>query len=636
MKPPHPARRSVGFRHPVWSCYAPQILGGIVDFMREHELWRLATENDLFGEMEAVKLDHDWHGDGLILFRATEEELAAYRQRGQAVVLTSTEGPDLGFPRVVTDNPMIGRLAAEHLIECSVSHFAFLARGETYYREEQFAPGHRRYSRERLGGFRSKLAEYGAEPVVHYLKGRPLWKAQTWREIETEVMAFLDTLPSPCGLFVADDPLGAVALRAADRLGRKVPADLAVIGFGDDSICCYATWPALSSIGYPGREVGRKAAELLWRQMNGETALSGRVEIPVGKVIARESSDTLAISDPEIRELVRHIRLTAPHDSLRVSELAERSNLSMTTIKARFSSLLGHGPKQEIQRVRLRHLQHLLSHTDLSLAVIARDMNFGSAHELSRFFLIETGMRPTEYRDSLGNHSTALKPAAVQAVVFDMDGTLFDTEKLYYEAYRRSVENQGGVLEKEVYFQHHAGTTNAAIEAKFEEHFGPGFDIARFRTDWHAAWKSLMGRKALKPLPGIQAALELLTEAGIPLAIASSSDRADIDLCLHASGLAPWFRVIASGDEVEMGKPAPEIYELACRRLGVEPSGCLAIEDTQHGVEAAISAGMRVIKVGQVPDQPRDGLLFAGGLDRIERTQWAELLAGNPELRPRA
>ncbi|MGC4013601.1 MAG: HAD-IA family hydrolase [Luteolibacter sp.] len=628
MKPSHPARRSVGFRHPVWSCYAPQILTGIVDFMREHELWRLATENDLFGEMEAVKLDHDWRGEGLIVFRATEEELAAFRQRGQAVVLTSTEGPDLGFPRVVTDNAMIGALAAEHLIECSVPDFAFLARGETYYREEQFAPGHRRYSRERLGGFRTKLAEYGCEPVVHYLKGRPLWKAQTWREIETEVMAFLDTLPSPCGLFVADDSLGAVALRAADRLGRKVPGDLAVIGFGDDAVCCFSTWPALSSIAYPGREVGRQAAELLWRQMNGEKTLGGRVEIPVGKVIARESSDTLAIADPEIRELVRHIRLTAPHDALRVSELAERSPLSMTTIKARFSALLGHGPKQEIQRVRLRHLQHLLVHTDLSLSTIARDMNFGSAHELSRFFLTETGQRPTEYRESLGDRPAASGATAIQAVVFDMDGTLFDTERIYYEAYRRAVENQGGVLEKAIYFQHHAGTTNAAIEARFSERFGPDFSVPRFRADWHAAWQALIGRKPLKPLPGIQDTLELLTEAGIPLAIASSSDRGDIDLCLQASGLAPWFRVIASGDEVESGKPAPEIYQLACRRLGMEPACCLAIEDTIHGVEAALAAEMRVIKVGEVPDRPREGMIFAGTLDRIDRSQWVEILSG--------
>lgn len=626
MKPASNFRRSVGFRHPVWSSYAPQILAGVVDFMREHELWSLATENDFYGEVEAVKLDESWQGDGLILFRATEEELAVFKQRGQAVVLTSTEGPDLGFPRVVTDNAMIGRLAAQHLIECAVPGHAFLARGETYYREGQFAPGHRRYSRERLGGFRSELAKYGSEPVVHYLKGRPLWKPQTWREIETEVMAFIDTLPVSCGLFVADDSLAAVALRAADRLGRKVPEELAVIGFGDDALCCFATYPALSSIPYPGREVGRRAAELLWKQMQGEPPEASRVEVPVGHVIARESSDVLAIADPEIRELVRHVRLAAPHDPLRVSELAERSDLSMTTIKARFSTLLGHGPKQEIQRVRLRHLKHLLGDPKHSLSEIARMMNFGSAHELSRFFLAETGQRPTDYRDGLLQVADgSFKTDRIEGVIFDMDGTLFDTEPFYYEAYRSSIGLQGGTLSRDEYFSRWAGTSNKSIEADFKKCFGPSFSLPKFRKEWHARWIERVSTQPLVPLPGVVATLELLEEAGIPIGLASSSDRADIDLCLQLSGLAPWFRVIASGNEVSQGKPAPEIYELACRRLGVDPHRGLAIEDTLHGVHSAQAAGMRVIWVTRSEKPPPPEVKKSADL-LFDRPDWNALL----------
>ncbi|MES2708471.1 MAG: substrate-binding domain-containing protein [Verrucomicrobiota bacterium] len=393
-----PVLRNIGFRQPRWSSFGAVILSGIVDFMRGHEYWRLVTENNSHGEMETVKLDADWEGDGLILFRATERELEAYRKRGQAVVLTSTEGPDGGFPRVVPDNPGIGRLAADHLLECSVPHFAFLARGETLYAEAEHASGHRLYSRERLQGYRARLKDFSQEPTVHYLSGHPLWLPETWRAVQAEVMDFLQTLPSPCGLFVADDALGAVTLRAADALGRKVPESLAVIGFGDDPAYCFATLPALSTIVYPAREAGRQAAELLWRQMNGQPFPAGRTVLPVGEYAIRESTDTLAIPDPEIRALVRLIRLRAPGEALLVSELAEHSGLSLTTIKARFAKYLGHGPKQEIQRVRLTHLQHLLRHTTQPLTEIARRMKFGSAHELSRFFLTETGQRPGEFR----------------------------------------------------------------------------------------------------------------------------------------------------------------------------------------------------------------------------------------------
>ncbi|MDB6077505.1 MAG: hypothetical protein JWO82_1252 [Akkermansiaceae bacterium] len=393
---------NVGIRYPVWSSYGPRVMEGIVDFMRDHETWHLVTENDSFGEMEAVRIDQDWLGDGVVLFRATGEELDAFRRRGTAVVLTSTEGPDAGYPRVVPDNARVGELAAEHLVGCAVPHFAFLARGETVYLQDEYAPGLRRYARERLTGYRNKLREFSREPVVHYLRGRPLWKKETWRQVEMEVMAFLDSLPKPCGLFVVDDALGAVALRAAKRLGVEVPAQLAVTGFGDDASYCFSAFPALSTIAYPAREVGYRAAELLRSQMLGEKSpATGRLEIAPGAIVPRESSDILAIADPEVRDLIRHIRLQAPHDPLRVSELAERSRLSLTTIKARFSAVLGHGPKQEIQRVRLMHLQSLLAQPSLSLSEIANRMGFGSAHELSRFFATETGQRPSEYREKM-------------------------------------------------------------------------------------------------------------------------------------------------------------------------------------------------------------------------------------------
>jgi len=390
--------RLVGARFPQWWSFGMPMLGGVVDFMREHEMWRLATENDSYGEMEAMRIGEHWRGDGLILFRATGEELAAHRRAGRAVVLTSSEGPDLGFPRVIPDNEQVGRLAAEHLIECNFDDFAFLGRGETYYREEQFASGIRRYSRERFRGFRDRIVEFQHEPVTHYSEGRPLWEKDIWREVLQEVRGFLEHLPAPCGLFVADDSLGAVALRAADELGRRVPGELAVIGFGDDIAYCHATFPPLSSIRFPARKAGFEAARMLWRQMNGDKSCGEVVRVPVGEVLARESSDTLAIGDPEIRAMVGWIRRRAPYDTLRVAELAKNSRISMTTIKQRFAKLLGHGPKEEIKRVRLAHLRHLLRHTELTLDEIAGQMSFPTGHEVSRFFFTETGERPSLWR----------------------------------------------------------------------------------------------------------------------------------------------------------------------------------------------------------------------------------------------
>lgn len=596
----HPARKLIGIRFPQWSAVGPPTTAGLVDFMRGHELWRIVTENNSYGEMEALKIDRNWHGDGLLLFRAGLAELETFRKRGIAVVLTSSEGPDGGFPRVVPDNREIGRIAARHLIECNLSNIAFLARGEVLYKEEEFAPGHRVYARRRLAGFRETLADYSMAPIVHYLKGRPLWESHIWREVQTEVMAFLESLPKPCGLFAVDDSLGAVVLRAADMLGIKVPDELAIIGYGDDPNYCYATFPAMSSIPHPGLEIGFRAAELLHDQMAGKPVETGPHIVPVHSVVQRESSRILAIEDPEIRDLVAWIRRTAPHDPLRVSELAERSSLSLTSLKTRFNECLGHSPKQEIKRVRLAHLQHLLRATDLPIAEIARRMKFASPHELSRFFLAETGERPTSFRD-LETHADLSR-----TVIFDMDGTLFDSETLYCEAFRLAYAEQGGVLDEAGYFRDHAGTTNEAIEAALTARAPAGFDHREFSRRWRNIWETLLAQHGLAPFAGVRELLEALRDDGFALAIASSSPRAEVDRCLAISGLAEFFPSRTGGDEVPEGKPDPAIYQLAAAKLDAIPANCLVVEDSTAGVAAALAAGMKVIQIApaHVPRAP--------------------------------
>lgn len=391
----------IGIRYPVWSRYWQTLLPGVVDYIRLHEPWRLQVEDNSFGEMEAVKIDESWQGDGLILFRATEAELRKFRERGQAVVLTSSEGPDLGFPRVLPDNHGIGRLAAAHLLEKCMPHFAFLARGETLYQEAEFAPGFRVYPRERLQGFREHLLENGAEPRVHLLEGRELWKPAAWKLIQADVSAFISGLPKPCGLFVVDDALGAVVMRAARELGVAVPADLAVVGFGNDPLFGMASVPALSSLIYPGMAIGGLAAGLIERQLAGDDCTGLVVKVPVQEVAQRGSSDTIATADPAVAAALAWIRRHAPQHPVRVAELEEFIGISSSSLNQKFRISLSRSPKQEITRVRLNHLVSLLSITSASVVEIARVMHFASAHELSRFFLHETGERPTSFRERM-------------------------------------------------------------------------------------------------------------------------------------------------------------------------------------------------------------------------------------------
>lgn len=398
MERRHHRERVIGIRYPAWSSYGPGMMKGAVDYMDHAKNWRLVTENNSAGELEAIKIDENWEGDGLILFRATEAELRSFKKRGIAVVLTSSEGPDGGYPRVLPDNEAAGRAAALHLIELKLSRFAFIGRSETIYQEEQFASGSRTYSKQRLAGYRSQLEDYSFTPHFHFLKGQPLWEPDSWRKIQAETMAFLKTLPEPCGLFVADDSLGAVVIRAAQALQIKVPQKLAVIGYGDDPVFCYAARPSMSSIAHPAKNIGFHAAELLDRQLAGENLDNLIQALPIKGVVPRASSDILAIQDPLIRDLVMWIRRRAPFDSIRVTELVERCPFSLTTLKERFAKELGCSPKQEIKRIRLAHLKHVIETTQLEFPKIAANMKFSSTRELIRFFTSETGTHPTQHR----------------------------------------------------------------------------------------------------------------------------------------------------------------------------------------------------------------------------------------------
>ena len=352
--------------------------------------------------MEKVEITTGWQGDGLILYRATEQELADFKKRGIAVVLLSTEGPDAGYPRVLPDNAAAGRAAAKHLMGIGHDSFAYLARGETLYKEAEFISGQRVYARERLAGFKATLAENGFQPRVHMLPGMPLWKKDTWKKVERAVEEFLTELPSPTGMFVVDDALASVVLRVAGRNDIAVPQSLSVLGFGDDVNYCHASLPTLSSIPYPAQAVGYRAAKELARQLAGERIRGDegeKIRIALDSVHRRESTDFLAIDDAETALLVRWIRRTAPGTAIRIEDLLEQTSYSHSTVKMKFSQHLGHSPKKEISRARLAHLEFLLGDPSLSLAEIASMMQFSSTHELGRFFMRETGERPGAYRE---------------------------------------------------------------------------------------------------------------------------------------------------------------------------------------------------------------------------------------------
>lgn len=181
------------------------------------------------------------------------------------------------------------------------------------------------------------------------------------------------------------------------------------------------------------------------------------------------------------------------------------------------------------------------------------------------------------------------------AVVFDMDGLLFDTEALWQEALLSAAAEAGHVIPDEVYAKS-IGVRRSQCGDLFLAHFGADFRFEDFHADWRRHfWLVAENRPALKP--GVTELLALLDEARLPRAIATSSSRATVDRHLAAHGLTGRFDELVCRGDYDMGKPAPDPFLRAAERLGVEPRLCLALEDSHIGVRSAAAAGMMTIMV---------------------------------------
>lgn len=389
----------VGVRLPAWITFQRPVFDGILEFMQAHEPWILEAPLDTSGELPPTVIDANWKGDGLIVFRYTPEEATAWRRARIPVVNVSSERLAGPIPSVVPDNEQGGAEAARHLLTLGLSEFAFVGRAAPFLDDGLTGlEVERRYSTEREEGFRRELLKAGHEPRVFPLRTRK-HTGDVWRELEQIYRKLVRELPRPCGVFAADDLLAYGLLQAAQEIGLRVPQDLALIGFNDQSHFCHAATPPLSSVTYPGRAIGHLAAETLYALMHGRQPPGGRVQrVPVTGVTVRESTNVLAIRDSLVADAVRMIRQQAATSAPRVGEIAEALDVSPSLLRQRFLDALGLSPKEEVDRARIDIVRHWLSTTDLGSSEIAAKTGFTNADEMRRFFRRGTGKTPQEFR----------------------------------------------------------------------------------------------------------------------------------------------------------------------------------------------------------------------------------------------
>jgi beta-phosphoglucomutase-like phosphatase (HAD superfamily) len=191
------------------------------------------------------------------------------------------------------------------------------------------------------------------------------------------------------------------------------------------------------------------------------------------------------------------------------------------------------------------------------------------------------------------------------AVVFDMDGLLFDTERLYQEALHIAAANAGHEVFPD-FFNRTLGLPWPECRLLLLSHFGETFAVDDFQAAWiRHFWIIAETRLTMKP--GVPELLDTLDQLRLPRAIATSSSRQTVERHLNALNLIGRFDTIVGRGDYETGKPAPDAFLKAAELLGVAPHRCLALEDSFNGIRSAASAGMMTV---MVPDllEPTDDI----------------------------
>ena len=204
------------------------------------------------------------------------------------------------------------------------------------------------------------------------------------------------------------------------------------------------------------------------------------------------------------------------------------------------------------------------------------------------------------------------------SVIFDLDGTLVDSEPNYYEAGRQTLAAYGVTDFTWADHERYVGISTQETVADWKDRYGLPVPVDELLTVKNRHYLELAG-SATRAYPEMRTFVELLSAEGVPMAVASGSSREAIAAVLTGTGLDAHLHTVVSADEVAHGKPAPDVFLEAARRLGAAPSDCVVLEDAAPGAAAAHAAGMRCIAIPYVPAQvdapafATAGLLLRGG-----------------------
>jgi len=310
---------------------------------------------------------------------------------------SKTEVPNM--VNVVTDSSAIGKIGAEHLLNCGFKHFAFCGYGNVSsspLERESFT-----WSDLRKESFERRIRKAGFEvnPYTVLSAG-----AATWREESRRMAAWLQSLPKPVGLMACNDDCGRQVIEACKLANLSVPDAVGVLGADNDEVVCGLSDPPMSSVAINFERAGYKAALILYRLLRGKRSVPLKITVPATHVVARRSTDFMAVIDPHVSKGLQFIRDHA-RENIMVLDISRAAGLSRRALEIKFRQEIGCSIHEYVRRVRTDQIVRLLVETDLPVGQIAETLGFSDVQHFARYFRAGKQASPLAYRRAYGRRA---------------------------------------------------------------------------------------------------------------------------------------------------------------------------------------------------------------------------------------
>jgi LacI family transcriptional regulator len=366
------------------TAWGRRVLQGIVEYARQHGPWLIWTATG--AKDEPLRIPSGWRCDGIIARLSTRTLARQVFAAGVPVVNISRimlSGVDA--PRVTDDVCTSAKLAIEHFCDRGFRHFAYC--GELH---SAFLTNH-------CQAFVEAMQVLGHTCHV-YRPSHGAGSRANWLTRQKDLIRWLKRLPKPVAVLTWTVPEGRELIDACRAGGFLVPEEVAVLAGDDDELMCEICHPPLSGVAIAAEQIGREAASLLDRLMRGQRIPYEPVIVPPLRVVTRQSTDTLAITDPDLTAAIRFIRDHAS-EPIRVADVLRAVPISRSQLERHFLRVLGRTPADEIRRVHVQRAVQLLADTNLPIPRVASASGFNSPEYLAHTFKAATGLSPLKYRN---------------------------------------------------------------------------------------------------------------------------------------------------------------------------------------------------------------------------------------------